>query len=284
MTAAYEVRTMTLADVGTAIDWGRAEGWNPGLSDVTCFLTVDREGFLGGYLGGDLIASISVVNYDDAFAFVGFYMVSEPHRGRGYGYTLWLAALSHAGNRVIGLDGVPAQIPNYERSGFALAYRNIRYGGAIDGQPGRVAAADRIVPIGEVPFAALAAYDRTCFPAAREEFLSAWTTAPGHRALACMAGDTLVGYGVLRRCHTGHKVGPLFANDAGVARALLMALAAGTGLEPVFLDVPEIGHAAVALAEDLAMTPVFDTARMYAGPTPDVALERIFGVSTFELG
>lgn len=275
---------MTVADVGTAIDWARAEGWNPGLSDAAGFLTVDREGFLGGYLDGDLIASISVVNYDDAFAFVGFYIVSEPHRGRGYGHSLWQAALPHAGNRVIGLDGVLTQIPNYERSGFTLAYRNIRYGGAIDGQRGHVAATGRIVPIGEVPFAALAAYDRTCFPAAREEFLSAWTTTPGHRALACMAGEALMGYGVLRPCHTGYKVGPLFANDAGVAKALLLALVAGTGPGPVYLDVPEIGHAAVALAEDLAMTPVFETARMYAGTTPDVVLERIFGVSTFELG
>lgn len=48
--------------------------------------------------------------------------------------------------------------------------------------------------------------------------------------------------------------------------------------------MPEVGHAAVALAEDLGMTPVFETARMYNGPAPDVALERIFGVSTFELG
>ncbi len=283
-TGSYEVRTMTPAEVGKAIGWARAEGWNPGLRDATCFLTVDREGFLGGYLDGDLIASISVVNYGDAFGFVGCYIVSEPHRRKGYGRALWLAALPHAGNRLIGLDGVPAQLANYERSGFELAYRNVRYGGRIDAHSEAVATTGRIVDIGEVPFAALATYDRACFPALRDEFLSAWTTTSGHRALAFMAGDVLAGFGVLRRCHTGHKVGPLFADDAGVARALLVALAAGTGPEPVFLDVPEVGHAAVALAEDLGMTPVFETARMYNGPAPDVALERIFGVSTFELG
>jgi hypothetical protein len=29
---------------------------------------------------------------------------------------------------------------------------------------------------------------------------------------------------------------------------------------------------------------VFETARMYTGPVPAVALERVFGVTTFELG
>ena len=275
---------MTPGDVGTAIDWARAEGWNPGRHDLACFLTVDPEGFLGGYLDGELIASISVVNYDEAFAFLGFYIVAEPHRGKGYGHALWRAALPHAGRRVIGLDGVPAQIANYERSGFSLAYRNTRYGGPLDGRAEPGAAGGRIVAVADVSSAALAAYDRTCFPAARDGFLSAWTTTPGHRALAFLAGDTLAGYGVVRPCHTGYKVGPLFADDAGVARALLVALAGGTGPGPVFLDVPEVGPAAVALAEDLGMTPVFETARMYTGPPPTVALERIFGVSTFELG
>src|SRR4051794_38849944 len=165
---------MTPADAGTAVEWARAEGWNPGRSDATCFLTVDPEGFVGGYLDGDLIASISVVNYDEAFAFLGLYIVAEPHRGKGYGHALWRAALPHAGSRVIGLDGVPAQVANYERSGFALAHRNIRYGGLIGAGADPAGAGGRIVAIDDLPFSAVTAYDRTCFPAARENFLSAW--------------------------------------------------------------------------------------------------------------
>ena len=32
------------------------------------------------------------------------------------------------------------------------------------------------------------------------------------------------------------------------------------------------------------LTPVFETARMYRGPAPALPLERIFGITTFELG
>ena len=39
--------------------------------------------------------------------------------------------IAHAGTRVVGLDGVVAQQQNYRKSGFALAYANIRYGGTV---------------------------------------------------------------------------------------------------------------------------------------------------------
>lgn len=285
MTERYEIRTMTPAEVATAVRWALDEGWNPGLADPECFLAVDAQGFIGGFLDGRMIAAISVVNYDDAFAFLGCYIVPESHRGRGYGLRLWQAAVRHAGDRLIGLDGVPAQIENYLRSGFELAYRNVRYGGWIEaaaaGPAGR-----RIVAAAAVPFEALAAYDRRCFPAPREGFLKAWISTPGHHALALLADDGLAGYGVIRACHEGCKVGPLFADDADAARTLLarLAAAANPGRGLVFLDVPEVNRPAVALAEGLGLTPSFETTRMYTGPAPEVALERIFGVSTFELG
>jgi hypothetical protein len=39
-----------------------------------------------------------------------------------------------------------------------------------------------------------------------------------------------------------------------------------------------------ALAQELGLTPVFETARMYTGAIPPLRLERVYGVTTFELG
>jgi len=84
----------------------------------------------------------------------------------------------------------------------------------------------------------------------------------------------------------GSKIGPLFADDDAAAHALFHGLcqaAPATG-GPVFLDVPMPHAGAVRLAEAHGMVPVFETARMYRGPAPEIDLGRVFGVTTFELG
>ena len=60
-------------------------------------------------------------------------------------------------------------------------------------------------------------------------------------------------------------------------------LAAAVG-EEIFLDVPDFQRDGIALAESLGLSPVFETARMYTGAVPPLQLERVFGVTTFELG
>ena len=42
--------------------------------------------------------------------------------------------------------------------------------------------------------------------------------------------------------------------------------------------------AAVDLAKRHNMTAIFETARMYAGKSPDLPVHRLFGVTSFELG
>ena len=110
------IRTMRPDEISIAVNWAAAEGWNPGLGDATCFATVDAGGFLIGELDGAPAATISCVNYDDRFAFLGFYIVRPDLRGRGYGLRIWNAAVEHAGDRIIGLDGVVAQQDNYKKS------------------------------------------------------------------------------------------------------------------------------------------------------------------------
>src|SRR5712672_4372905 len=125
------IRPMRPDEISIAVNWAAAEGWNPGLADEACFGAADPQGFFIGELEGAPAATVSCVNYGASFAFLGFYIVREDLRGRGYGLRIWRAAIAHAGARVIGLDGVVAQQQNYRRSGFELAYANVRYGGAV---------------------------------------------------------------------------------------------------------------------------------------------------------
>jgi GNAT superfamily N-acetyltransferase len=275
------IRTMRPDEFSIAVNWAAAEGWNPGLADDSCFAVADPEGFFIGELDGVPAATVSCVNYGASFAFLGFYIVRQDLRGRGYGLRMWRAAIAHAGPRVVGLDGVVAQQQNYQKSGFKLAYANVRYGGivAVPDMP-----RGGIVPLSDVPLAALEAYDATVFPAPRAAFLRSWIGSPGHVARALVRDGELVGWGVIRRCRKGRKIGPLVAHDRSVAEIVLQALLATAGGGEVLLDAPSINREAVALAQDLGLVPVFETARMYTGAIPSLRLERIFGVTTFELG
>lgn len=276
-----EIRAMTRRDLDLAVSWAAEEGWNPGLADAAAFLAADPGGFLMGAVAGEPVCCISAVCYGDGFGFLGFYIVRPAWRGRGHGIAVWNAAMARFGGRVVGLDGVVAQQDNYRKSGFALEHRNVRYGAAAPVAP-RAAAGFSVAPIASL--AAIAAYDRALFPAPRDAFLQAWTTLPGHVALELREGARLAGYGVIRPCRDGAKIGPLFAESPGGARTLFAALLARAPGGPVFLDLPEPNADAVAMAVDAGMVPSFETARMYAGPAPRLPLARIYGISSFELG
>jgi GNAT superfamily N-acetyltransferase len=281
MTGGLAITRTDRAGLDRMVEWATAEGWNPGLHDADCFYAADPEGFWMATYNGAPAACVSLVHYGDDFAFLGFYIARPEVRGRGIGLALWQAALEASTAGTAGLDGVVAQQDTYRKSGFVLAHRNIRYAGTVD-----AAAPDRsgLVAIDTTRAEAVAAYDRGCFGFARPAFLRCWLSAPGHVALAAIAGDAVTGYGVVRPCHAGHKIGPLFADDAATAERLFRALAAEAGGGTVILDPPAPNATAVALCEAHGMKPAFETARMYRGPAPGLPVGRIFGITTFELG
>ena len=228
------------------------------------------------------MASISVVKYEPGFAFLGLYIVRPEWRGRGLGWSLWRHGMASAAGRLVGLDGVVAQQPNYRKSGFQLAWRNVRY----EGRGGAPTPGDaRLVDLSQVPFEAICSHDRAYFPAERIAFLRAWLAQPDAAGRGWIEDGRLQGYGLIRRCRSGWKIGPLFAERERVAECLFLALCSQAKAEdPVYLDVPETNPAAVALAQRHHMRVAFETARMYTGRPPAVAMHGLYGITTFELG
>lgn len=278
----YSISVMAQSEVKTAIDWAQAEGWNPGLNDAAAFYAADNTGFLMGALAGEPIATISAVKYGSSFGFIGLYIVKEAFRGQGFGLKIWQQAMDSLSGRNIGLDGVIAQQENYKKSGFKLAYRNIRFAGTSRKSPTIDA---RITDINDLNYSDLELYDRDFFPEERSAFLQEWISPRNTQGLALVDGSKILGYGCIRPCICGFKIGPLNAETPDLALALFTAL---SRLVPngsdIFLDVPEPNSAAVALAQAAGMSPVFETARMYTKATPGIALDKTFGVTTFELG
>jgi hypothetical protein len=139
--------------------------------------------------------------------------------------------------------------------------------------------------IDDVSWEELLAIDARAFPAAREPFLRAWTAQPDVHTLALVRDDAVAGFGVIRPCREGHKVGPLFAVDRPAAEAILDGLVAElTPEHPWWIDTPDTNPVAVELARERGLEPVFRTARMYRGEPPAYERDLVFGVTTLELG
>ena len=280
-----QIRPMRPDEITLAIDWAAREGWNPGLDDAATFAAADAQGFLVGLIDDEPAAVISAVRYGSGFAFVGCYIVATQFRHRGFGWTIWQAAMQRLEGRNIGLDGVVAQQDNYRRCGFRLAQRNIRFAGKARRFSVAPPQATLIETIQSQAFVDVARYDSRFFADDRSAFLRAWIAQPRATGLVIKQAGVIVGYGLLRPCRQGYKFGPLFADAPAFAEALFQRLGetVPTGSD-VYLDVPASNPEAVLLAERHGLTPVFETARMYTRGEPDVSIARTYGITTFELG
>ena len=280
----HTIGPMTADEVATIVDWAAAEGWNPGLHDADVARSYDPDAFIALRIDDEFVGGGSIISYNGAFGFMGLFIVRPDVRGEGLGRELWLqrrdrlTARLHP-NATIGMDGVFDLEPFYERGGFRRAHRDLRFEGIAHGEDDDAATA-----LSSVPLAEWTRYDRAHCAAPRDGFIDAWLTVPGVIALGLVEDDRLVAAGALRPCRVGWKVGPLTADRPDLALRLTGALFARIDGEQVQLDVPEPNGDALSLASAFGLREAFGCARMYLGRAPDLPLDRIYGVTSFEFG
>lgn len=280
MTGDPLVRVLEPDEVEELVRWAQIEGWNPSPGDAAAFRLADPNGFLGCFVAGEMVAGISAVAYDDAFGFIGLYIVRPDRRGQGYGMQVWKAGMGRLGARTIGLDGVPAQQANYERAEFRKAYETTRWSGCLSDA---IETQHKAVAMQESDLAKILSIDSACFPARRAAFLRTWVSSP--RQCFVMRRDRqLTGFSVIRRCMSGFKIGPIFAEDEGTAWALLQESASYAEGASVHLDLPDSQSGLQTLLQAHGFQPGFQTARMYRGNAPDIDMRKIFAITTLELG
>lgn len=285
MSSHPEYRLLTRSELDEVLTWAAAEGWNPGRTDAEAFWAADPEGYYGMFLDGMLIGSASAVSYGGKLGFVGLFIVRPEFRSRGLGGAFWSFFIQRLAERLtpgapMALDGVFARQPFYARSGFVLSHRNLR----MEGVGTTALTRDRhVVELSRLSEEALLAFDGIHFGVSRAPFLERWLHPPGGLGLGWL-DDRVRGYGVIRPCQSGFKIGPLFAENPRVAEALFQGLSAHAAGQPVFLDVPENNPDAMALAARHGLREVFGCARMVRGNPLALPWRQIFGVTTFELG
>lgn len=280
MTDDVTIEPMGPEDLDLVLSWAADEGWNPGLADAGAFHAADPGGFFLARVGKLPVAAISVVNHDRENAFLGLYICNPAHRGKGIGFRTWTRAIEHAGDRSIGLDGVPDQQQNYARSGFVPVGSSMRHQGR---WPGRQSADVREIRARDID--RLAELDTAANGFARPRFLNAWLSdQPSLRETRVFApGGTVSGFATWRACGSGTKIGPIIAPSTEGALALIADIAARRPEGPLIVDVPEANATLREALRGAGFEVPFVTARMYRGAVPkgDGTLQAI---ATMELG
>ena len=280
----FRIEPMTQAESIQMISLVEQEGWNPGAEDGQTYFRANPNGLFSGRIDGKMIGCASTMLYGDDFAFFGMYIVASDFRKQGYGMALTRRCLDYAGDRAISLAGVIKNVKAYSETGFKPAYRARRFqlGSGIH----EVQRREDIEIVGYHPalLNAVTDFDERYFPARRQSFLDVWLNQPRAITRVALTGGRVTGYIVLRPCLEGAKVGPLFAESATVARALLLLASQALQRYPVFIDVPEVNNRAMALAADLNMKLVWETLQMYTRMPREIELDGVYGLTNLEMG
>ena len=205
--------------VARALEWAAREGWNPGQHDAETMFKADPGGFWLGQLADRPVASLSAVQWNDDFAFIGLYIVVPEERGKGYGWQLWQHVMrTHAG-KCLALDGVVAQQSNYAKSGFQLAHRSLRWAGHAGQFTGR---SPQVVPLHQLDQNELVRLDCAVSPADRPHYLKAWLQQPDTRCWGLAEQGGVEGFALARPCLDGWKIGPLIAKTQEQAPGIVV--------------------------------------------------------------
>jgi GNAT superfamily N-acetyltransferase len=280
-----QFQKLDLEGVRTLVKWAEEEGWNPGPRDADVYYATDPDGFYGFFLEDTLIAGGAIVSYNNEFGFMGLFIVKPEFRGKEIGRKLWYQRRDTLLKRLndgasIGMDGVVAMQPFYEKGGFKIAFRDERYE-----KIGTEFEVDKnISPINKNDFDSILEYDKQCFGLSRPQFLKPWIELPGNKTFKYVDNGKLKGFVIVRKAIKGYKVCPLFADNEIIAEELYKACLNSVVGEPLYLDIPVTNPKAVELIKKYNAVYIFECARMYYGKPPVVDLDKIFGLTTFEIG
>jgi ribosomal protein S18 acetylase RimI-like enzyme len=304
--AAAPIETLGERDLQCALALSRAASWNQNEADWRTMFTLGRGWCIRS--SGDaspvgLAASTVVLPYGASFAWVSMVLVAPEFRGHGFAARLLrhaLAELSRAGRGAV-LDATPAGRPVYAREGFVDSWSFRRYrrdssqpapalseaSAAAPGLASRHASpppACRIRRLRESDWPAIAALDLPAFGADRSPLLRRLAARLPQVAHVAERSGSLAGFVLGRDGREAGQLGPLVAEDADVARALLDAALARTK-GPIYLDAADAQKALLTAIAERGFAPQRPFTRMLYGMecAPGDA-SKVFLVAGPELG
>ena len=234
------------------------------------------QGFVLRNGAGAVIATAAWWAYGEDHASAGMIIVAKAAQGRGHGARLMDALLAAAHPRTITLNSTAEGLALYERRGFVRIGVIQQHQGVPD-ERHQAPPASLVRAMAPSDVEAVARLDRQATGWARRQMLD--------RLIQAGDGHVLVrdgeprGYAISRLFGRGHVIGPVVAESAADARALIEAALARLGQVFVRVDTAATSQLGDWL-ESIGLRQVGDATTMVKGPQiPPAGPARMFALA-----
>ena len=225
--------------VAGAMALSRAANWNQCEADWRMMLRLGK-GFGLSAADGSLVASVVVLPYGDAFAWMSMVLVSPAQRRLGHASRMLRRAIAYLQSRGLTavLDATPAGREVYLQEGLRDTWSFQRYSLA-EARPvsgWQDVSGLKLRSLVEADWPQILALDLPAFGASREALLRALAARLPGAALVAERGEKICGYLLGRDGREARQLGPLIAADLPAAQALL-SHALERAPAPLYIDI-----------------------------------------------
>lgn len=244
-----------------ALQLSQEMSWPYRLEDWALALELG-QGFVLRNGAGTVIATAAWWAYGEDQASCGMIIVSKAAQGRGHGAQLMNALLAAAHPRTITLNSTAEGLALYERRGF-VRIGVIQQHQGIPDRRHQAPPASLVRAMAPSDVEAVARLDQQATGWARRQMLDRLIQAGDGHVL--VRGGEPRGYAISRLFGRGHVIGPVVAESAADARALIEAALARLG--PVFVRVDTAATSQLGdWLESIGLRQVSDATTMVKGP------------------
>lgn len=221
------LRDLDSQDIPAGLRLCRHAGWNQLAADWELFLELSPSGCRAAVHEGQVVGTVTTVNYENRFAWVGMVLVDPEYRSQGIGTRLLEESLRILSDvPCVRLDATPQGRPVYHRLLFNDEYQLSRMQidlSETDTQAIQARAVFSARATRESDLPAIFEIDRGLFGADRSRILRwALKKAPEY-AWLCERQSNIQAYCFGRHGFRFDQIGPLFASTQALAEALVVA-------------------------------------------------------------
>ena len=231
-------RRMSVEDIPAGLSLCRAAGWNQVANDWELFLKLSPDGCkVAVDETGQILGTVTTVNYQKHFSWIGMVLVDPARRRQGIGTKLLQQALSILqGEETVKLDATPAGREVYLKVGFNDEYSLNRL--QLTSFTRKDLPKSNATPMHHDDLDAVMQIDKKVFGADRSLILKNLFKNTPQFAFVKRANGEAISYCFGRPGHNFTHIGPIVSINQDEAKELVIAAVKNCEGDSIILDVP----------------------------------------------